>query len=321
MTNINLVLNISTKMPYKSFKKILTLYGFSAHTSLLYYYSNLLLVLSILNFGTSLVYFNVIELSNFNITDLIKTAATNILQVTHCVILLCSVRNIGLGDKFSAEIYDFDHQIYVTFHFKIKRQDEIRLNYKLLGGWAISALSMSFATFHVITGGVYISLWFRVLPGILAAQLKYVQIFFHLELLKQRLKVIADVLEKLDNEETIIEFKVAELKKLYTKLMDIMDLINRLFGTDLIFLVIHNFNEIIFNVYLIFLDGCYLHDYSNARGRKFVVNYLTTVSTVFLFITVSSQVILLDAVYNLMLARSCDGCNFMVNSIFTLYST
>ena len=253
-------------MFYKSFSRILTFYGFSPQTSLSHFYANLLLVLSILNFIASFVYFKIAQLTYFNITDIITTSSTYILQLAHCVVLVNSVKNIGLTNKFYESLYEFDREIAVNFDLKVHQQAEVKLNSKILGGWIMSVVGSSLVTYDIIAEGFFLSLWLRVLPGILSIQMKYIHVFFYLELLNQRLEVYATVLDKMINEETTTEYKVLKMKKFYTKLIDIMDLVNKIFGTDLIFLVMHNFLDAIFNIYFIFLNGFYLHEFSDIKG-------------------------------------------------------
>ena len=261
------VFRASTNMYYKSFSTILTIYGYSPETSYSYFYSNVLLVLSILNLVASFVYFNTAVLNHINITDIITISTTYVLQVTHCVVLAHYVINIGLRDKFYEKLYEFDREIADKSNSKVKRQAEVNLNRKILCGWIISVSFLSMASYSIITDGLLAILWLRALPGLLSIQLKYVHIFFFVELLKQRLEVYSTVLEELINEETITELKICELRKLYTKLIEIMDLINEIFGADLIFMVMHNFLDIIFNIFSIFLAGFYYHAYEEVQGN------------------------------------------------------
>ena len=301
-------------MFYKSFSRILTIYGYLPQTSFSYFYSNLLLVLAILNLIASFVYFKIAELDYINITDIIATAANYNLQIVHCVVLANSVMNIGIRDKFYERLYEFDKEIADIFNFKVTRQAEVKLNRKILGGWIMSVSFISMATYHIVKDGVLVVLWLRVLPGIFSIQFMYIHIFYFVEQLKQRLVLYADILDDMISEETTTEFKILKMKKLYHKLIEIMDLINEIFGTDLIFIVLLDFLEFIYNIYLIFLDGFYLHDYSAALG---ILNKFThiLISLEIFYILVNFKIILPDAIYNTMLARSCDGCNFLVKSI------
>ena len=265
-------------MFYKSFSGILTIYGYLPQTSFSYFYSNMLLVLAILNLIASLVYFEVVKLNDIDLRHIISTSATYILQVAHCAVLANSVKNIGLRNEFYEMLNEFDQEIAKKFNSKADRQAEVYLNRQVLGGWILSVIFISSATYSIVKNDIFVIFWLRALPGILSIQLKYINIFFFVEQLKQRLVVYTAILDEMITEKTTAEFEIIELKKLYTKLIEIMGLINEIFGSDLIFMVMHNFLDVIFNIYMIFLDGFYSHNYSGVLSKLFLLtlHFFTT---------------------------------------------
>lgn len=241
---------------YWSFFLLLKFYGFSpTKCSYSYFYSTLLLVISLLNLLISLTYYSYPKISEyFNFIELSSLWLFYLLIVEHIVHVSSSLKNCELRKNILLSFEQFDYLIYKEFGYRTNFITKKSSMYKKLFTTYAFTVVITFLTVldkakSTSSFDVY---WWKTLIGRVSSYIKCLQITFFVELLRQRLDTIDDILQRLQNLETKKNHLLV-LKSLHFKLYEILGSINECFGCDLVFIVLQFFSLFIINNYWIFL--------------------------------------------------------------------
>ena len=188
----------------------------------------------------------------YGITDLVGMLTFYLSLVAHVALLLSSSFNKKQELKIFEGLKEFDSIFSNELPTKKKYtrcyNNKNKVFIKVLCGWLIVVVVNMCTTASVIQFGFYTEYWTRALFGRVSSYIKALQVLYLLELLKIRFEVIETILDTFEQDDHS-ENTLLLLKKMYGKVFEISIDINKLFRTDLGFIVLIIFFVALTNFY------------------------------------------------------------------------